>query len=414
MVKYGTMPTVTGLDKMSESKRNPLGSIFERKIKKHGKAIKVWDVRKRYRDESGIYKDKTKRCYSYAEALVVLGNLPLDIKSEQAEISANSAKTHRLSELIDYFRLEYVKPAVYTGRVKISGYRQSLKTIENYLDEIATFFGDPQLQNITYEQCRSFRDKLASTPTKHGRLPAASTYHKKIGILSKLFTVGTQLDWMQTNPLTKGPGLIKKKAENVRQRMMTFDEEARLLAQCTDERAHLAAYIIASVDTGMRRSEVYNLRWWQIDFANHVIYLTEDAAMNSKTGAEGILPLTDRLAAIFRTVRGDRIPPKNELVLGRCEFKRSWATACKLAGIVGLQYKDLRRTGTTRMLLSGSQIASVQKVSRHARPEILLDIYNAVDVQNAQEIGRKLHNFNEKQRRKGEAKGKAKQKASGK
>lgn len=389
------------------------GSVFKRTVRKEGRKTTVWDVRKRYFDPSTEkYRDKTQRCYSAAEAQIALTNLTTEAESVREPVR------QRLSDLITYFRAEYVKPAVFTDNVQISGYRQDLKTVGRYLDEIETFFKDPYLTEINYEHCRAFRDHLATTLTRNGNLPAASTYHKKLSILSKLFTVGVQLRWLERSPMTLGESLIRKSAERKRQRMMTFEEEQRLLAQCTGERAHLAAFVIASVDTGMRRGEIYDLRWWQIDFEQQVIYLTEEAAKGSKTGVEGILPLTDRLAKVFGEIYAARVyasrtdVDSNDLVLGRCEFKRSWATACRLAKIDGLQFKDLRRTGSTRMMLAGNAGPMVQKITRHTKPETLLDIYTAVDVTNAREVGRKLQKFNEKQGNKVKAKVEAKNKAS--
>jgi integrase len=386
--------------------RSPLGSIFQRQIEKQGKRITVYDVRKRHKTADGTYKDKTKRCYTYAEALVVLGNMGTTV----AELPPPD---HKLFELTAYFRREYVKPAVFSRGKKIAGYKQSLKTVNNYLDEIEQFFGDVPLKRITYEHLRSFAERLASTPTKYGSLPAASTYHKKLTILGRLFNVAIQLDWIDVSPMRRGPSLIKRSSERQRNRMLTYEEEERLLEQCTGERAHLRPYIICALDTAMRRGEIYNLKWWQVDFEKGVIYLTGTAAADTKTGVEGVLPLTDRLAAEFSKLRDYRslIMP-NDLVLGRTEFKRSWKTACKLAGVADLQFRDLRASGATRMMLAGNVGDLVRKITRHQRLDTFIDHYTAIDEQNARTIGRKLDKFNKKEAGRVKARGEANKKTS--
>lgn len=420
---------------MAKPRRNPLGSIFNRRIKKHGRTITVYDVRKRVWDaNAGKYRDRTKRCYSYAEAQVELANMSADIERPVANV--------RLADLVDYFSAEYVKPPVISSGQKISGYRQSLSTVKRYLAEISEFFGNPPLASITYEDCRRFREHLATTPTKNGTLPAASTYHKKLSILSKMLNIAVRLGWIDHSPMTRGPGLIKGSAERKRNRMLTYDEEERLVAACVPHYAEIAysrrhkntgkpeqlskrywvdrsillPFIYCSLDAAMRRGEIYDLRWWQVDFTNRVIYLTKEAAAATKTGAEGILPLTDRLAFHLLEIRNSRnsrnIGP-NDLVLGRVDFRTAWENACREAGIPDLQFRDLRATGATRMLLAGNSGDMVRKVTRHTKAETFLDHYTAVDAANARMIGQKLQEFNEKQRSRGEVRGDNKTRGTG-
>jgi excisionase family DNA binding protein len=44
-------------------------------------------------------------------------------------------------------------------------------------------------------------------------------------------------------------------AEVERDRVLSFDEEQRLLAHCTGERAHLKPILVCALDTAMRRGE---------------------------------------------------------------------------------------------------------------------------------------------------------------
>lgn len=415
--------------------RNPLGSIFPKTVTKNGKKIKVWDVRKRYFDEDlQKWRDKTKRCYSHAEALAALASAKTDLETEKQKVEQEKQAEHTFFELIEYFDKEFVKEAVYIGKRKIGGYRQDLKTIRRHLEEFKTFFGDLVLTKFTYENLRVYAEHLASTPTKFGNLPAASTIHKKLTLLRRLFSVAVQKEWLAGNPFARGESLIQKSAETERNRMLTFEEEARLLAACDSmqeitykrkldtrsyknkfgkivklgwskeevsatvptKREHLLTFILLSLDTAMRRGEIYNLKWWQVDFEKRVIYLTKDAAKKTKTGVAGILPLTDRLASELEKVRAKsfRRSP-DDLVVGKVDFKRAFASACRAAGIVDLQFRDLRATGATRMMLAGNAGDLVRKITRHTKTETFLNHYTSVDVENARLIGEKLQEFNE-------------------
>lgn len=415
-------------EKKRKDSRNPGGSMIKLQVTRDGKRIFVWDVRKRHpkldennqplRNAAGriIYQNKTQRCYSYAEACTALGNLPAKIEEEKQEKQAVKEHVHTLTELIDYYETEYVKKAVFSKGKKIIGYRQDTDTIKFYLKIFKEFFGDIKVKDIKYEDLRRFSVHLATTPNKFKELPAPSSTHRRLGVLNRVLNIGVQLEWIVVNPFTKGPSLMKKSDQSERNRMLTHDEEIRLLAACDAEqdivrkvkgkeipahikskRQHLRTYILLALDTAMRRGEIWNLRWWQVDFKQHVIYLTEEAAKETKTGVEGILPLTKRLAVELETIKAGREVKPQDLVVGKCDFKRAFKTACTLAKIDNLQFRDLRATAATRMMMAGNVGDIVRKITRHTRTETFLDHYTNIDQINARAVGEKLDEFNERE-----------------
>lgn len=221
------------------------------------------------------------------------------------------------------------------------------------------------------------------------------------GFLRRVFNIAVdELDWLIKSPFKRGMKLIHKSAEKERHRVMTFEEEQKLLAQCQKiHRKHLLPYIIIAVDTAMRRSEIYNLRWWQIDFENNVIYLTQEAAKFSKTGAEGILPMTERVFALLKDIQAkNRAFNPKSLVLGKTDFKKSWKAVCVDANVTDLQFRDLRATAVVRMLNAGVSGDLVRKITRHSKDtDIFLKHYTRIDLSNAQNIGKKLQEFNQSQ-----------------
>ena len=66
-----------------------------------------------------------------------------------------------------------------------------------------------------------------------------------------------QNDWIIQNPFTKIKGIIAQSAEAERERVLSFEEENRLLAVCKDQRAHLRPMLICALDTAMRRGEIF-------------------------------------------------------------------------------------------------------------------------------------------------------------
>jgi integrase len=261
--------------------RNFSGSTFRREIKKEGKTIAVWDVRKRYKNAAGEQKEKFRRCYSAREASTALTNFQTDIEKELSEHSTKK-RDATFFQLVEYFKKEYVKEAVFTNGRQVGGYRQSLKTINNILDEQKEFFGNVPLRRISYETIKNYSDFITTKKTQYNEFPKVSTVNKKLTFLRRVFNIGIQLEWIDSNPFQRGGRLIHKAAENRRNRMMTYDEEARLLAACTGRQEYLRAWIIAAVDTAMRRGDIYNLRWRDVDLDEGIIEIAVDRAKQNR------------------------------------------------------------------------------------------------------------------------------------
>jgi integrase len=418
--------------------RNPFGSIIPRKLKRSGRSITVYDARKRYTNAAGLPDEKFKRCTSHGEALVALSNFQTAIDTELAGESLKAAApspVHTLFELIEEFRTSSVVPFESSNGEKIRGYKGNLTHIKTILDEIKTFFSDdPELPSITFDRLRRFKEYLQTKPTIKKSLPAISTVNEKLALLNRVLTVAFEKEWIEVNPFKKGKGLIKQSKRKKRNRPMTFAEEVRLyevcqphdqiipverkikgtMAQYTQtfhiDRRNLWSLIIASADTGLRAGEVFGLRWWQIDLDRRVIYLTEEAADRTKTGEPGILPMTYRLHELFMSLWEEHQPP-DETVFKQFYYATAWDNACREAGITNLQFRDLRNTASTRMVLSGSSESQVMKVTRHRSRGVFQDHYVSVDLLNAQKIGASMDRFiaeeYEKLRSKGNDKGNA-------
>lgn len=93
-------------------------------------------------------------------------------------------------------------------------------------------------------------------------------------------------------PFEMGSPLISKADETKRDRVMTRDEEDKLLAVCVEKRSHPRPLIIAAVDTGCRRGELLTLTWEDVDFPASVINIK---AFNTKTARGRQVFITDRL-----------------------------------------------------------------------------------------------------------------------
>src|SRR5262249_38887431 len=156
-----------------------------------------------------------------------------------------------------------------------------------------------------------------------------------------------------------GEVVIVKSHEASRDRVLSHEEEGRLLAACTGSRAYLRAILIMAVDTAMRRGEILKLTWAMVNLAQGIISLPGEI---TKTGKPRAIPITYRLQAKLKALRAAEksattlalFPTADSLVFGGAvDLKYAWQCACKEARISGLRFHDLRHSAVTRMIAAG-------------------------------------------------------------
>src|SRR5205085_7565927 len=115
--------------------------------------------------------------------------------------------------------------------------------------------------------------------THFNRPPNVATMNRELGVLRRIFNIGVREGWLLKNPFSSGEPLISPASERRRERILTLEEERRLLEAC--ERRDVRALFICLLDTGARLSEMLrHLRWRSVCFSSRTITLE---AMTTKT-----------------------------------------------------------------------------------------------------------------------------------
>jgi integrase len=134
--------------------------------------------------------------------------------------------------------------------------------------------------------------------------------------------------------------------------------------------ADLADFTLFGWLTGMRKAEIASLRWE--DVAGDEIRLR---AENAKTGEGRTIPFEGELADLIeRRKKARQFKVKDVTVISPLifhrkgmpisEFRKSWATGCRLAGVRRL-FHDLRRSAARNMLNAGVPQAIAMQVTGH-------------------------------------------------
>ena len=101
--------------------------------------------------------------------------------------------------------------------------------------------------------------------------------------LRRLLNIAERAGMIAKNPFKTGDALIHVADEIKRERILTCEEEARLLAACIGCKLHLRPIIIAALDTGCRLGELLKMRWRDVNMNAGLITIQ---AFNTKTMRE--------------------------------------------------------------------------------------------------------------------------------
>ena len=85
--------------------------------------------------------------------------------------------------------------------------------------------------------------------------------------------------------------------------------------------------------------------------------------------------MTERVLHELQQLRATS--PPDGLVFGiQNSIKRSWNTACSIAGIENLRFHDLRHTAITRLVATGLPSAEIMRISGHRQANTFLRYVN--------------------------------------
>lgn len=315
-----------------------------------------------YTDEFGKRKSVRRKALSRTHARQLIKKMLQEIE-ERGEESLDSSRL-TFAHLVKHYKDRYVIAARYIESRKIAGLR-SHKEVERIVDILAAHFGRKQLRSITHGDILHFRTQRLDTKVKFKFSPSRersiATVNRELATLRRMLTIAHREGWILKHPFLGSDTIISPADEKKRTRVLTRDEEARLLDACDGPRTRLKAIIICALDTGMRRGEILKLRWRDVNLETKRIHIQ---AMNTKTLSARLVPISSRLIAELKSL--PQRDPSSRVFGITDTVKRSWATAKGIAGIEDLRFHDLRHTCATRLVQGGFPIAEVSRILGHA------------------------------------------------
>lgn len=338
------------------------GYIYEEKGK--------WIARVTVKDHNGKRRNLKRTVESKSKANEALRQLLNQIETEGMK-GIDAAKM-TFNDLANYYITHYVVEPLYMNDRKIAGLRD-WKRRKNMVKMFCSYFGNYKIREITYDNLLFFRAKRFKTLKSNNEERSITTVNRELACLRRIFNIALRQDWIIKNPFNRGESLIDVSAERQRERILTLDEEQRLLSACDHpQRKHLKPILISLIDTGGRRGETLKLKWKDIDFEKRLITFQ---ALNTKTLRKRQVAITARLLSELKQLweKSDKNP--NSLVFGIADnVSKSFASACKEAGIKqggidGVTIHSYRHTAATRLVQGQLPIQMVGRILGHTQPQ---------------------------------------------
>jgi integrase len=143
----------------------------------------------------------------------------------------------------------------------------------------------------------------------------------------------------------------------------------------------------------MRRGEILGLTWSNVDFRNRLLHVVK-----TKRNKNRIVPMNNVLFQTFQSLKA--AANGSEKVYYSKHVKGVFETARKNAGLEGLRLHDLRHTFATRLIQSGVDVVTVQKILGHSTIMMTMRYVHSFEPQMRDAVARleekfaqSLHNF---------------------
>lgn len=322
-----------------------------------------WFARVTLTDSNGKRRNIAKRARDKPEAKQLLRTILRQIEDEGERMIDAAQMT--FNKLADFYSANYLNPAEYRHERKISGLR-ALDRAQQALVLFRQHFGNRKLRSLTYGDIYNYRAMRLATATQYKRPRAIATVNRELVVLRRILNIGVREGYLTKSPFNSGDSLISAADENKRERILSREEETRLLAAVDVEpkREHLRGILLMALDCALRRGEILSLRWSDVNLDRRTITVR---AFNCKTARSRTVAMTMRVYEdLLRRWFNSKQEHAAFVFSVRVTVRTAFVKACKAANLQDFHLHDCRHTAITRMIRAGLPPVEVIRISGHA------------------------------------------------
>ncbi|ABF41070.1 phage integrase [Candidatus Koribacter versatilis Ellin345] len=230
------------------------------------------------------------------------------------------------------------------ARLTKAGYERERGVVETHLHD---YFGQMQLALIR-------RGDIANFVTKRAAEVSPATVAKELVTLKHLFRLCVEWELLVLNPAT---GVKAPKVAPGRVRWLQPEELRALLQACPDWLRPIAGLAAA---TGMRRSEVLGVRWFDVDRRNGCLTLRQ-----TKNNESRIVFLNQSALHVIDSLRKGKSSEKLFPKVTPEQVSMGFLRTCRELGIEDFRWHDLRHCFASLLRQSGADLQDVAELLGH-------------------------------------------------
>ncbi|MFP1891033.1 site-specific integrase [Lonsdalea quercina] len=287
-----------------------------------------------------------------------LGEAPVKL-FEEACIRWIREKSHKRSISTDKSRITFFLEH-FRGR--------ELSTITNDQIQIAISKAYDRKHRDRWELMRDrLRREGKPVPAYKAKPVSDSTKYSMQAFMRSLMRIAAnEWGWLNSVPVVKA-----RQPRNKRIRWLTHAEARRLIDELPP---HMKQVVTFALATGLRRSNIIDLEWSQIDLTRRMAWIHPE---NAKGGKAIGVALNDTSCDVLRgqigkhhrwvfvhevaatKPDGNKTPEIRKL---RVDGNKAWKAALKRAGIEDFRFHDLRHTWASWLVQSGVPLSALQEM----------------------------------------------------
>jgi len=187
-----------------------------------------------------------------------------------------------------------------------------------------------------------------------------STVNRLLATLKHMVNKGTQWGMASDRALKQVRNVRLLPENNRRLRFLSIEECQRLIECCHKD---LKPIVVVALNTGMRRGEIFNLKWEQVDLRHGFILLD-----TSKNGERREIPINTTLEYLFKEM--PHSVESEYVFVGKTgkpltDIKKGFHTALRKAGISDFRFHDFRHCVASHLVMNGIDLTSVKEILGH-------------------------------------------------
>lgn len=222
------------------------------------------------------------------------------------------------------------------------------------LDMLCAAFKGKALRELSQMLIEGWARRRLQETTIRKRTRHPATVKNELTLLSSILSMAVDNELLGVNPCHKVLKNLRKShkfnTECKRTRVLSEDEEARLMEALEERGAETRWATIIALNTGMRRMEILRLRWRHIDLQSNTLVVTE-----TKSGKDRQLPLNGEVLAVLNEMRAHPTAAEEDYLFAirsghnLTGARGAFHLAMRDAKIEDLRFHDLRHTFASRL-----------------------------------------------------------------